>query len=114
MNKLGFILILLLLSCSVSKDFDETPTPVGGDERVRLVFHKSLGSTYYKVVGSTVRFSIRINKDGVIEQISMSQRTSDERINKTVVFALKDNIRFTPATKEGRRVKAHFEYDFTF
>ena len=24
MNKLGFILILLLLSCSVSKDFDET------------------------------------------------------------------------------------------
>jgi TonB family protein len=114
MSKLQFILLLLLLSCSGSKDFDETPTPIGGDNKVRSVFQQTLGSTYYDVTGSKVRLSIRINKDGVIEQVSMSQRTSNERINRTLVFALKDQIRFTPATKDGKRVEAHFEYEFNF
>ena len=75
MNKLQFILILLLISCSGSKDFDELPSPIGGDNRIRFVFHQSLGSEYYKVEGSRVSFSIRISKDGVIEEVGMSKRT---------------------------------------
>ena len=114
MSKLQFILLLSLLSCSGSKEFDKILTPIGGDNTVRLVFQQSLGNAYYDVTGSTVRFSIRINKDGVIEQVSMSRRTSNESINRILVFALKDQIRFTPATKDGKRVEAHFEYDFTF
>jgi hypothetical protein len=90
------------------------PTPIGGESRVRFVLHQSLGSEYFKVEGSRVSFLIRISKDGVIEQIGMSRRTSDERVNKTVVFAIKDHIKFTPATKNGKRVATQFEYDFTF
>ena len=114
MKKFQLILLLLLFSCSGSKEFDEIPTPVGGDSRIRSVFHQALGSAYYKVEGSKVRFSIRISKDGVIEEVGMSKRTPDERVNRTIVYALKEHIRFTPATKDDKRVEAQFEYDFTF
>jgi len=114
MKKVQFILLLILLSCSGSKDFDEAPTPIGGDSRVRFVFHQSLGSKYFRVEGSRVTFLIRISKEGVIEQIGMSHRTSDESVNKTVVFAMKEHIKFNPSTKDGKRVESQFEYDFTF
>lgn len=114
MKKLQFILLLILISCSGSKDYDEMPTPIGGDSRVSFVFHQSLGSKYFKMEGSRVTFLISISKEGVIEQIGMSRRTGDESINKTLVFAMKEHIKFTPATKDGKRVESQFEYDFTF
>ena len=114
MRKLYVILVLTLLSCGGSKEFDEVPTPIGGDDEIRSVFHKALGKEYFDLSGVSVRFSIRINKNGAIEEVGLSKRTKKEFVNRTIVYALKEQIRFTPAIDDGQKVKANFEYEFIF
>ena len=63
--------------------------------------------------GTRVRFLIEIDKDGEIENISEIHGFS-KNLNDTLVNAMKDNIKFTPATKDGNRVKAKFYYTFFF
>jgi hypothetical protein len=113
MKNIQIIIVLLLFSCSGSKEFDETPTPVGGDNAVRSAFQQYLGSAYSDVAGSSVGFTIRINEEGTIEEVSMNRRTDNERINKTLPFILKDQIRFIPATKNGKKAPALFGYTLT-
>ena len=113
MKKFQIIIVLLLFSCTGSKEFDETPVPIGGDNAVRSAFQQNLGSAYSTVAGSDVSFTIRINEKGTIVEVSMSRRTDNERINKTLPFILKDQIRFTPASKNGKNVPALFGYTIT-
>jgi len=114
MKKLFLILVLMLLSCSGLKEYDKVPTPVGGDVKVSAVFQEALGKSYYKLSGVSVTFSVRVNKDGVIEEVGLSERTNNEYVNRTIVYALKEQIRFTSPSKNGQNVKASFEYEFTF
>lgn len=114
MKKFYLILVLTLLSCSGSKEYDEVPTPVGGDAKVRSVFREALGKSYDKLSGVSVTFSIRVNKNGVIEEVGLSERTKNEYVNRTIVYALKEQIRFASPSKNGQNVKASFEYEFTF
>lgn len=76
MRKLNVILVLLILSCGGSKEFDEVPTPVGGDDEIRSIFHTTLGKAYFDLSGVSVRFLIRINKAGVIEEVGLSKWTN--------------------------------------
>jgi hypothetical protein len=108
-----WIVILLILNCSGSKDYDETPMPIGGDEKVRSVFLQVFGRNYYDLSGSRVRFLIEIDKDGEIDSISEIHGFS-KNLNDTLIRAMKDYIKFTPATKNGERVKAKFYYTFFF
>lgn len=114
MRRLYIFFVLALLNCSGLKEFDELPTPFGGDEEVRSVLNKALGNAYFDQSGVSVTFLIRINKDGVIEEVGLSKRTKNDYVNRTIVYTLKEQIRFTPASKDGQKVKASFEYDFTF
>jgi len=111
-NELIYIgmIILLILSCSGAKEFDEIPMPIGGDSRVQSVFLQTLGSAYYKVAGSRLTFSIRTNEEGVVETVSLRYGTNDPYINNALRNAMKDYIRFTPATLNGKRIKASFVY----
>jgi hypothetical protein len=114
MKKLFLILVLTLLSCSGLKKYDEVPTPVGGDVKVSAVFQEALGKSYDKLSGVSVTFSVRVNKDGVIEEVGLSERTNNEYVNRTIVYTLKEQIKFTSPSKNGQNVKASFEYEFTF
>jgi TonB family protein len=78
------------------------------------VLHEALGKIYLDQSGVSIRLLIQINKDGVIEEVGMSKRTKNEYVNRTIVYTMKEHIRFLPASKDGQKVKASFEYDFTF
>lgn len=114
MKKLYLVLVLTLLSCSGLKEYDDAPTPVGGNVKVRSVFQEALGKSYDELFGISVTFSVRVNKDGVIEEVGLSERTNIEYVNRTIVYAMKEQIRFTSPSKNGQKVKASFEYKFTF
>lgn len=115
-----FILIFILfISCSGSRDFDQTPTPIGGDERVRTVLVRELGGDYYSISGYRMCLYISINILG--EVISVSQTTKP--LNWTEDYSIFENkiknaflnqIRFTTATKNGKPTAANFRYYFTF
>lgn len=109
-----WIVILFILSCGGSKDYDEIPMPVGGDSRVQAVIQQVFGSAYLDMVGSNVRFSIEINEEGEIEHISGMVSGLNRYNNDVLLTAMKDHIKFTPATKNGKRVKAKFNYHFYF
>jgi len=108
------LIILVILSCSGAKEFDEIPTPIGGDTFVQSVFMQTLGSAYYEVSGTRAAFSIRTNEEGVVESVSLVQATNNQYVNNAVIRAMKDYIKFTPATLNGKRVKAKFMYHFNF
>ncbi|MBK9097402.1 MAG: hypothetical protein IPM14_04605 [bacterium] len=114
MKKFYLILALTLLNCSGLKEYDDAPTPVGGDVKVRSVFQEVLGKSYDELSGVSVTFSVRVNKDGVIEEVGLSEWTNNEYVNRTIVYAMKEQIRFTSPSKNGKKVKASFEYKFTF
>ena len=114
MEKLSPILIFLLLNCSGSKEFDEWPTPIGGDIRVQEVFIQELGSDYYKIDAKFLIFSVMINEEGKIIYVSMVGGGSNPRIYDKLEKAMIDHIKFTPATKDGKRVKAGFKYTFYY
>ena len=113
MKKFQIIIVLLLFSCSGSKEFDETPVPIGGDNAVRSAFQQYLGNAYTDVAGSSVSFTIRINEKGTVEEVSMSRRTDIESINRKLPFILKEQIKFTPAAKNGKKIRAVFDYTLT-
>jgi hypothetical protein len=68
-NKITFVVIILLsISCSGLKDFDNKPEPIGGEERVREVIKETLGPGYMGLVGQgRVTFDITIRKNGRVK-----------------------------------------------
>ncbi len=107
------VLILLILSCSASKDYDETPLPIGGDMRLRQVFQLYLGNAMYDLRGRIITFSIKINEAGNIRWVSI-QRGVGYEYDQMLETAMKTHISFTPATKNGKSVEAQFTYSFRF
>ena len=110
---LVFLTSILYLSCSGSKDFDEKPTPIGGDNRVRTVFRSELGSRYNDFKGKRISFLISIHRDGAIESISVN-RGINVYIDKALEKAMQKHVRFTPAIKNNKKVKVQFIYSFMF
>lgn len=108
------ILIFLLMNCSGTKEFDEWPTPIGGDIGVQKIFMQELGSDYYKIDARFLIFSIIINEEGKILSVGLGGGTSNRLINDKLERAMIDHVKFTPATKNGKPVKASFKYTFYY
>ena len=114
-NKTIFMMILLLLtlSCSASKEYDETPVPIGGDTAVRRAFQFAIGNGVNDLRGQTITFLIKTNENGKTKSVKVKRGVGiyyDEQLET----AIKTLIDFTPATKNGRRVEAEFLFSYRF
>lgn len=121
MKNIFIVLSIILLGCSGSKEFDNTITPIGGEEEVRSVLLKELGNEYYNLTGYRLSLNIYIDKNGIVKGVSSMYKPANWMdSNDQVKFYSKiknafiDHIQFTPATKNGRRVPGEFRYYFTF
>lgn len=116
---ISIFFLFLIFGCSGSKEFDETPTPIGGEEKMRSVFKEALGSQFAEMEGKVeVTFNIYTYEDGSVKDVTINSENREfDNYKHTfipLVRAMKTNIKFTPATKDGKRVKAKFPYTFYF
>jgi len=118
--KISFIILFILfLSCSGSKEIDNAPIPIGGEQQVRSVLYNELGKDYYNLSGKRLELKLNIDKNGAVEKVSFPTHVSP-RSEENVIFESKitnafiDHIKFTPATKDGNPIGAEFKYYFTF
>ena len=95
------------------EEYDEIPTPVGGDNEVRTVFQRILGRAYSDLAGSRVVFEIEINKSGRVKS-SVVTYGKNTYYNQLLADAMRRHIRFIPARKNREKVKARFSYNFLF
>lgn len=93
--------------------YDEIPTPVGGDNKVRTVFQRILGRAYTDLAGSRVIFEIEIDKRGRVKS-SVVTYGKNLYYNQLLADAMRRHIRFIPARKDRKKVKACFSYYFLF
>lgn len=119
MKNLFILFLILFLSCSGSKQFDQTPTPIGGEEQVRWVLTKELGEDYYTLSRKRLRLSIQIDKNGVVEKVIFPVRatnwTEDIAVFESKIKnAFMNHIKFTPAIQDGKPIAAEFEYQIIF
>ncbi len=123
MKKIAFlflilILILYLSGCGSSKEKSsnfkyvtaEKPTPIGGDEAVREVFQVLLDDDYEEIRGVNVEFTMWVNDDGYINDVSQVIGIKDNKfLEGAIVSKLKDiminHIRFTYYKVEGQYEK---------
>ena len=98
-------------------NFDEMPTPIGGDTYVLMKMKEKLRNLYYIFVGNRMQFSVDINKKGEVEQTYIMYVPFDYLHAREKQDAIKKmeetmrHIRFTPAIKNGKKVKAKFIYN---
>ena len=98
-------------------DIDEMPTPIGGDTYVLMKMKEKLRNVYHLFVGNRMRFSVEINKRGEVEKafiLYVPPNYSYTREIKDAIRKMEDTmryIRFTPAIKNGKKVRAKFIYD---
>ena len=107
------------MSCSGSKQIDQSPTPIGGEEQLRWVLTQEFGGDYKTLLGRKLRLSKMIDTNGVVERVSFPRRvtswTEDIAVFKSKIRnAFMHHVKFTPVIKDGKPVEAEFRYQFIF
>lgn len=98
-------------------DFDEIPTPIGGDTHALMQMKKKLTNLYHLFVGFRATFSLMINRNGEVESafiLYVPHNILHAREIKEGIRKMENTmrqIRFTPATKNGTKVRAKFVYN---
>lgn len=121
MKNLTVILLILLFSCSASKEFDNTSKPIGGEEQVRSVMLNEFRNDYYNLSGYKLSLNLYIDDRGFVKNVSSMIKPANwmdsydwAKFYNKIENAFIDHIQFTPATRDGKPVPANFKYYFTF
>jgi len=98
-------------------DFDEMPNPIGGDTYVLMKMKKKLANLYHLFVGFRATFSLMINRNGEVERafiLYVPHNILHAREIKEGIKKMENTmrqIRFTPAIKNGKKVRTKFIYN---
>lgn len=98
-------------------DFDEMPNPIGGDTYVLMKMKKKLANLYHLFVGFRATFSLMINRNGEVERafiLYVPHNILHAREIKEGIKKMENTmrqIRFTPAMKNGKKVRTKFIYN---
>jgi hypothetical protein len=98
-------------------NFDVMPSPIGGDTYVLMKMKNKLANLYHLFVGFRATFSLMINRNGEVENAFILYVPHNILYAREIKEGIKKmentmrRIRFTPATKNGKKVRAKFVYN---